>query len=143
MKDVHSIDLNAHDDDFKINKIDDLEISNSKYTEYQIKELTKSMNIDYSHDDDFSIDKSSDELVKLNFNGKYTDLKLPLPSNKSYHIKGNLKYGDLKYPKAGITETRYVKDGNDLEIEGVAADGSSTLKVNIEAHDCKINLEQY
>ena len=141
MKDVLSVALNSHDDDFEINKLDDLTISESKYTVYQIGELTKSMDIGYSHDDNYVVEKSSSELSKLNFNGKYTDLNLPIPSNMSYNISGTMKYGDFQYPKKGVKETRYVKDGSNLEIEGVAVDGSATLMVKIEAHDCNINLD--
>ena len=143
MKDVNSLSLNSHDDDFEINKIDDLTISESRYTQYQIRELAKTMDIGYSHDDDYIVEKSSSELSKLDFNGKYTNLKLPLPSNLNYNLKGTMKYGNLKYPKDGVKETRYVKDGSDFEIEGVAVDGSEMLSVKIEAYDCNINLENY
>ena len=52
-----------------------------------------------------------------------------------------MKYGDLKYPKDGIEETRYVKDDDDFEIVGKASNGSETLNVKIDAHDCDINLD--
>ena len=141
MKDVLSMTLYSHDDDFKINKIDNLTISESKYTDYLIRELNKSLDIGYSHDDDYTVEKSGKELSTLNFRGKYTELRMPLPISTSYNLKGTMKYGDLKYPKDGIDETRYVKDDNDFEIEGKAADGSELLHVKIEAHDCDINLD--
>lgn len=143
MKDVRSITLNSHDDEFKINKIEALKVSESKYTEYQIQELTTSMDIVYSHDDDYTVEKSSSDLSKLDFNGKYSTLILPLPSNMNYNLKGTMKYGDLKYPKDGIEEKRYINKDTDFEIEGLARDGSETLKVNIEAYDCRINLEHH
>jgi hypothetical protein len=141
MKDVLSVTLNSHDDDFKINKIDYLKISESKYTDYLIRELNKSMDIGYSHDDDYVVERSGKELSTLNFNGKYTEFRMPLPLSTSYNLKGTMKYGDLKYPKDGIEETRYVKDDDEFEIEGKAADGSEFLHVKIEAHDCDINLD--
>ena len=82
-------------------------------------------------------------MSKLDFNGTYTDLRLPLPSNRGYNLKGTMKYGYLKYPKDGIKETRYIKDNDNFEIEGVSPDGSEALHVNIKGHDCKINLEYY
>ena len=99
------------------------------------------MNVDYSHDDDFEIQRSGVGFSALDFNGKYTDLRLPLPAGKGYTMKGVLRYGDLKYPKAGLNETKYIKDHDKFEIQAVAADGSETLKVIIEGHDCRINLE--
>jgi len=141
MKDVASISLNAHDDDFNIDKVGEFEIADSKYSDYDIGEVSKHMDITSSHDDDFRVDRSGAEFCELDFNGKYTNLTLPLPSNIGYKISGNMKYGDFKYPKDGLKETRYIKEHDSLEIEAEAADGAGVLDISIEAHDCKINLE--
>jgi len=141
MQDITSIKLNAHDDNFILKSVGDFKIIESKYSEYEIQALKRKLDIDYSHDDDFEIEESGKELSEVNFNGKYTDLRLPLPGGMGYALKGTLRYGDLKYPKAGLKQSRYVKDHDNFEIEAVPEDGTNKLVVNIEAHDCRINLE--
>ncbi len=141
MKAINSIKLNAHDDNFIIQSVGDLKIVESKYTEYVIRKILRKYDVDYSHDDDYEIEEAGAALELVDFNGKYTNLRMALPEGKGYALKGKLRYGDLKYSKEGLKESRYVKDGDNFEIETIAADGSNSLSVNIEAHDCRINLE--
>jgi len=141
LKNVEELQVNAHDDDFNIRSVGILKIPESKYTEYDIDLVKNQMDIDYSHDDDFNISNTTSAFSSLNFNGKYTEIRMPLPSGKGYTIKGVMKYGDFRYPKDGLRETKYIKDDDNFELEGVAEDGKSGLLVNIEAHDCTINLQ--
>jgi len=136
-----SIEMDCHDDDLKVELIETLNLTKSKYTKISIGTLEKNLYAEDSHDDHIDIDASSSKFQGLKFNAKYSDLNLPLPAGMGYTIDANMKYGELNYPKKGLKEMRYIKDGSDLEVHAVAADGSKDVVVSIQGHDCKINLE--
>lgn len=137
---LSGLTIDSHDDDIKIDEIDELLVPHSKYTKYEIGLLNNGLYSESSHDDNFDINRSSGAFAGLKIDGKYTKIDLPMPAGIGYAINADMKYGELIYPEEGLKEMRYVKDGSELEVKGVAADGSKNVEVIIKCHDCKIDL---
>lgn len=137
-----SIEMDCHDDDLRATLVETLNLTHSKYTKIDIGTLEKNLYAEDSHDDHIDIGASTNKFRGIKINAKYTDLNLPLPAGMGYSIDANMKYGELRYPKTGLKEMRYIKDGSELEVSAVASDGSKDLVISIQGHDCKINLEE-
>ena len=135
------VNMDCHDDEFRATSVELLDLRKSKYTTVKIDKVDKYISLSDSHDDEIEIRNSSDNFQGLLMNAKYTNLIWPMPSGKGYNIKADMKYGDLQYSEKGLKELRYVKDGSDIEVNAVAADGTKGVDVIITCHDCDIRLK--
>ena len=135
------MDIQSHDDNFKLKEVKTLHAINSKYTAYDIGKLELGIYADLSHDDDFDVDQVSTAITGIELNGKYSTFNIPIPSGMGYALDAKTKYGQINYPKEGLKESRHIEKDSSLEITAVAADGSSNLKIVLVGHDCKFNLD--
>ncbi len=139
---VNSLHFDASfDDEVHVVKIGTLSATDSKYTEYTADGLWKNLNFPSSYDDDLKIKTVGGTFESLVFDGKYTDVYLPIPVSVKYEIDAQLKYGKLSFPEASMEMNIYKEKDDETtvkaKVKGASAGGP---KLSIKSYDGKINL---
>lgn len=139
---IKNMDItSSYDDAFKIAKVTNLAINESKYTEYNIGMLEKSLHIK-SYDDALDIRSVSSGFESFTFEGKYTEIDLPIPASVKYQIDANTKYGKIDFPENELDMGIYKEKNSEVTLQGkLKGAGSDAPKIVINAYDCAIKLK--
>ncbi len=140
--DVETLRINrSYDDKFEMNKVGTVEIGESKYTEYEIATLLKRLTIN-SHDDEVDVRYVDAGFEEFTFEGKYTDVELPIPTSVKYEIDAYAKYGKIDFPENQLEAGIFKEKNSELTVQGkLKGAGPDAPKVTINAHDCNIDLD--
>lgn len=138
---VNSLSIEeTYDDQFEINQVGVLTIADSKYTEFGIGTLEKSLSIK-SHDDQINVRTVGSGFEGFTFDGKYTEVDLPIPSSVKYEIDAQTKYGSLDFPESELDKGIFKEKSEEITLQGkLKGAGSNAPKIKIVAHDCSIDL---
>jgi hypothetical protein len=139
--DVETLRINrSYDDKFEMNKVGTVEIGESKYTEYEIATLLKRLTIN-SHDDEVDVRYVDPGFEAFTFEGKYTDVELPIPTSVKYEIDAYAKYGEIDFPENQLEAGILKEKNSEITVQGkLKGAGPDAPKVTINAHDCNIDL---
>lgn len=130
----------SYDDKIEIGRLGSLS-SESKYSDYAIGTLERRLKID-SYDDELKIERITGPLEEISFNGKYTDLHLPLPGDAAYLLEANLTYGDLKFPEDRLEQQFYKEKNDRLEMRArIKGAGEESPKILITSYDGDVNIQ--
>lgn len=131
----------SFDDAVKISKVGALSAGNTKYTEYNVGGLWKSLTVNESFDDEIKVRTVGGTFEGMVFHGKYTDVVIPIPASVKYELNAELKYSDLIYPENDM-ETTYFKEKNEEKtIKGkMKGAGANAPKIDISSYDGDIRL---
>jgi len=129
----------SYEDDTQIEMLGQLISGNSKYGKHSIKTLQNKLDLN-SYEDDIEVEVVSNSVNEISINGKYIDAKLGL-TNTSFVINGNVKYGKIDYDETNIEIKKYIKDGDQLEIEAFSKNKKENpLLINIQGYEVKVEL---
>lgn len=132
----------SFDDDVQLAKVGALSAGESKYSEFTADGLWKSLNFPSSFDDDIRVRNVGGSFESLVFNGKYSDITLPIPATVKYEIDAELKYGKLTYPESNMETTIYKEKGDEIILKArVKGASENASKLNIKSFDGTIRLE--
>ncbi|MCB0634334.1 MAG: DUF4097 family beta strand repeat-containing protein [Saprospiraceae bacterium] len=131
---------NSYDDNVKAERVGSFS-STSKYTEYEFGNLRNKIYL-RSYDDELKIDQMDGPLEGIDFEGKYTDLKIVLPNNTEFQLEVNMTYGDFKYPESRFESQIYKEKNDRLEMNGKTKGATdSSPKIKIVAYDGDISIQ--
>ncbi|GJM33506.1 MAG: hypothetical protein DHS20C18_25070 [Saprospiraceae bacterium] len=129
----------SYDDEVDVDQLGFLK-SNSKYTQYRIHTLQEGLSI-ISYDDEVQVNNFTGPLKELNFEGKYTDLDIPLGKAILYRLEANLTYGHLQYNETAMDIQILREKSDKLELQGrIKGASDDSPLVRIKAYDGKIKL---
>jgi hypothetical protein len=132
----------SFDNVVKITKAGTLSASDSKYTKYQVGGLWKNLLMRESFDDDIKILKVGSTFEGLNFNGKYTELTIPIPSPVKYELSAEMKYSKLTYPSNELESVYHKEREEEIVIKGkIKGAGANAPKVEVTSFDGDIILK--
>ena len=78
-------------------------------------------------------------LEVVEFNGKYTDLYMDIPTDQKYLIEADITYGKFDFPEEKIQKDYYVIKGDKLDLKGkVKGSATDSPKILIVSYDGKI-----
>ena len=108
-------------------KINSLTISKSKYVNYKLGTLDKSIRLDDGYEDDFFIDELGSGFRSLELNGKY--LKCEIRFNKNLDLKflANIKYPHLELDNVDLSTKVKIKESSTLEYEAYKGELSDDM----------------
>jgi len=92
---------------------------NSKYGEYNIYHLDRSLDLSSSYEDKIKIERIGKMFTGISVTSKYTDVDIIFETGTLYKIDATLKYTDIDFPESAFKETLYHKDGSDFHYRGV------------------------
>lgn len=131
----------SYDDAVEVANLGTLTVDESKYTEYNVGNLSKEIKFPASYDDAIIIRSVSETFSGFTFDGKYTEVKLPIPSSVKYEIDAYLKYGNLAFPDKELEAGIYKEKNSETTIQGkLKGAGDSAPKIKINSYDGDIRL---
>ncbi len=142
-QEINSLHFGASfDDAVRLAKVGTLSANESKYTEYAAEGLWKSLNFPSSFDDDIKVRTVGGTFEGLTFEGKYTDITLPIPASVKYEISAHLRYGKLAFPESAMETTVYKEKNDEITLQAkVKGAAAGAPKVSIKSFDGAIKLE--
>ena len=108
----------SYNDNFKIDTLHSVNISESKYGEYQLDYLESSLLLRDGYSDKFSVEKTG-KLREVQVDGKYIDLEMNLDRNLNYRFKANVKYPKFDINEEAMYVRVKIKEGSDLQMEAI------------------------
>lgn len=131
----------SYDDEVQVAKVGTLAADNSKYTEYKVGSLSKEIRFPASYDDEIQVQSVGDTFTGLTFEGKYTEITLPIPSSVKYEIDAYAKYGKLIFPESSMETTIYKEKNDEMTLQAkVKGAGANAPKISIKSYDGTIRL---
>ena len=141
-QEINSLHFDASfDDAVQLAKVGTLSANESKYTEYTAEGLWKSLNFPSSFDDAIRVRSVGSTFEGLTFDGKYTDITLPIPATVKYEISAYLRYGKILFPERAMETTIYTQKDDVITLQAKvrgAAAGAPT--VSFKSFDAAIKL---
>ena len=132
----------AFDDAVMLQKVGVLAAVDSKYTEYKIAGLWKGIHFTASYDDDIKVETVGSTFDALMFDGKYTDLTLPIPPSLKYEMDASIKYGKLIYPSSNMESSNYKEKNEETAFQAKTKGASAGApKFVVKSYDGVIRLE--
>ncbi|WP_420578545.1 hypothetical protein [Ekhidna sp.] len=130
----------SYEDETNIGTLGQFKSMNSKYGNHRIETLESSFQLN-AYEDEVEIKSLSPEASDVYIDGKYIDASIGI-SNASFILKSNVKYGKVEYDESSVDVKRYIKDGDQLEVEAHSKnkrDKSVNITVNGYEVDVKLN----
>ncbi|WP_144017460.1 hypothetical protein [Ekhidna lutea] len=113
---------------------------NSKYGNHAFDELTQSLELN-AYEDEVKIDRVDPSATKISVDGKYIDLFIGV-SDIPFFLKTDVKYGKVEYDEDSIDIKRYIKDGDQLEIEAQSKKTSkSPLQISVKGYEVDVVID--
>lgn len=123
----------SYDNNIYLDKTVTIDITQSKYSKYEIESTTK-LSIS-SYDDDIDIDELNSDFEGISFDGKYGKLIIDSGS-VPFKIDAQMKYGKVDFPKS-MSPTRHIEKSGELEL--LAGDKGNTIL--IRGYDNTVTIE--
>ncbi len=132
----------AYNDNLKMEALQALKIRESKYGDYRVGFLERSLILEEGYSDKFLISETGD-FKELKVDGKYIDLEMTLDKELSYRFKA-----DVRYPKFHINEEAMnvkvkIEEGAEIHMDAVRGketEGMTSFLVN--GYDMAITLTE-
>lgn len=137
-------DLSGHiifDDDFRIDQIEQVNITNSKYTSFEVGILKYTCNLAQSFDDHIELKQVAASMQNIFLNGKYTKMALNIEEGAQFMVEVNTQYGHFNHPDFDIRVRK--ENHNKLELSGFVGPemDNTDKKLTIKGFDNTVNWQ--
>ncbi|MEP1096206.1 MAG: hypothetical protein ABJG78_13915 [Cyclobacteriaceae bacterium] len=134
--------IKSYEDDFDLEILGALRAEESKYVNYKIGVVNKSFSVTEGYEGSVDIDAIGAEVSSIEITGKYIDTAIET-SGRPYKLVSNTKYGSVNIDKADMNVTRYIQDGDQLEIEASSNSGnaSNPVLISISGYEIELRLD--
>ncbi|HCC72036.1 MAG TPA: hypothetical protein DEQ09_12935 [Bacteroidales bacterium] len=125
-------------------KLISLDIQETKYAKYSFEELDNELNIVSAYEDEISVGRLGTGLKKLNIDGRYLDIELGLAFNYDCRLKASIKYPDLNIDDDIFKTKIHIKEGSDLEYEGIKGTEKEGMpEFIISGYEVNLSISEY
>lgn len=122
----------SYSDKFSAGKLTTLKISDSKYCNYKVDELTSSVTESDGYEDKFHIMKTGNELKEVNIDGKYIEIELMIPKTLDYRFRARIQYPKLDMNESALKSRVKIVQGDQVEydaVKGIEKEGMPLISV--------------
>lgn len=132
----------SYDNVVKIARAGTLSAGNSKYTKYQVNGLWKNLLFQESFDDEIKVLNVGGTFEGMLFNGKYTEVTIPIPDSVKYELNAEMKYSRLIYPENEFETVFYKEKEEEVSVRGrIKGAGANAPKVEVKSFDGNVVLK--
>ncbi|WP_436516155.1 hypothetical protein [Ekhidna sp. To15] len=129
----------SYEDETTIGTLGSFQSKNSKYGKHTIDVLEGSISLN-AYEDKIEIDELGKKVSKISIDGKYIDTAIGI-GNSSFILSTNIKYGEVNYDKSDVDVRRYIKDGDQLEVEVHSKSKSDNpIRISVKGYEVNITL---
>lgn len=132
--------IESYEDDFYLESLETLIVEESKYVNYNIGKLIGSIELVQGYEGSVDIDLLGKSVSSIEITGKYIDTSIQT-NGVAYKLLANTKYGNMNIDKTSMNVTRYIKDGDQLEIEASSNSTNSANPILISINGYEMNLK--
>jgi hypothetical protein len=108
----------SYSDHVKVGSLLSLNINESKYGDYKVNHLDRSLSLKDGYSDKFFVTKAG-ALKEVKVNGKYIVLEMGLAEGLNYRFNAEVKYPKFDIDEESMNVRIKVKEGSDLKMEAV------------------------
>lgn len=132
----------SFEDKIRLAKVGSLSAAQSKYSKYNVEGVWKSLRFPSSFEDDIAVRNVGGTFEGLEFNGKYTDVTLPIPASVKYKIDADLKYGKLVFPEQEMESSVFREKNDQITVQAtMKGAGDNPPKLSIKSFEGTIKLQ--
>ncbi len=112
----------------------------SQFSEFEIDELKERLEIDIAYGN-LDVDEVSSGFDEIIIKNSYSNVKIGVNEEASYHLDAEIKYGSLKFSENHEYITKQVVSSNSSKYEGrVGKDKNTTSKITITCKHAKVSI---
>lgn len=130
----------SYEDETTLGTLGQFKSMNSKYGNHRIQTLGSSFQLN-AYEDEVEIESLSELATDIYIDGKYIDSSIGI-RNASFILKSNVKYGKVEYDESSVDVKRYIKDGDQLEVEAHSKT-KRERSVNITVNGYEVDVKLY
>ena len=139
---IDDIDLeSAYETDVNATSIGNLTVQNGKYSNFKTEKLEGGIKAN-TYEGFIKVGTVGEGFSGIDFESKYTNLEVGIPSSVKYRLDGDMQYTDIDYPEDRFDTRTYIEKNSKITINGKikgATDNSPLIK--IKAYEGNIELE--
>lgn len=129
----------SYEDETDIGTLGRFKSMNSKYGNHSIENLETSFQLN-AYEDEVEIEALSPGATEVFIDGKYIDSSIGI-RNASFILKSNVKYGNVEYDESSVDVKRYIKDGDQLEVEAHSkTKNESVVNITVKGYEVDVKL---
>jgi hypothetical protein len=118
-----------------------LDITESKYTKYNIEELEGSVSLKSGYDDEFVIPKIGSGFSKISLNGKYITCEFGIPDDVDYRLIANVKYPHFDINEDNLTLKLKIVESSQMEYEAyIGTELPDMPLISITGYEMKVKI---
>jgi hypothetical protein len=130
-----------YNDKVNIENATAVNISESKYTSFNIGQIGLSLEDRDGYNDSFDIRGTGKEITGLAINGKYLDISLVLAKSINCRFKADISYADISIDESTFRPKVKVIEGNTSRYDAVQGTESEKMPVvDIKGYEVKVKI---
>ena len=130
----------SYEDETDIQTLGSFKSLNSKYGNHTIDVLTGSFDLK-AYEDEVEIDRIEPSCNAITIDGKYIDSSLGL-DDVAFVFSADVKYGNVDYDEGEVDVKRYIKEGDQLEVEiRSRLKTDADLQISIKGYEVDVDLD--
>ncbi|WP_421765267.1 hypothetical protein [Ekhidna sp.] len=130
----------SYEDETVIGTVGSFKSTNSKYGNHTIDLLESSFKLN-AYEDEVEINELAKSVTDIIVDGKYIELSID-SDGSSFILKSNVKYGNVEYNENLVDVKRYIKEGDNLEVEAVSKNTSDQpINILVTGYEVKVQLD--
>lgn len=130
----------SYEDEFELDYVASLVSMDTKYGKYRIGTLGMELELS-GYEDDITIDELGPNATEIDIQGKYIGVNMRI-RDRAYKLIADTKYGNIDIDRDSMQVTKYIKDGDQLEIEAASSKGGSKpVQIVIKGYEMKLDFD--
>lgn len=142
IQNINNINLEStYETDVEIGKIGSLTALDSKYSNFDIEELSGKIKAK-TYEGHIYVQQITNSFEGVDFEGKYSNLKLNIPSRVKYRFEADLRYTNIDYDKDKFDTSVYIEKNDKISIKAkVSGATDNSPLITVVSYEGKISLE--
>ncbi len=139
---IDDIDLeSAYETDVNATSIGNLIVQNGKYSNFKTDKLEGSIKAN-TYEGFIKVGMVGEGFSGIDFESKYTNLEVGIPSSVKYRLDGDMQYTDIDYPEDRFDTRTYIEKNSKITISGkIKGATESSPLIKLKAYEGNINLD--
>ncbi len=129
----------SYNDRMTVDKLNALEINQSKYCNYKVDELAESLSESEGYNDKFNVSRMGRDFKEIRVNGKYLEVSVVIPKTVDYRFKANINYPNLDINESAFKPIVKIEKSSQIEYDAVKGTEKEGMPL-IEANGYQVSL---
>jgi len=131
----------SYNDKFRFEKVNDMKINESKYSNYEAGQITGDLKELDGYNDNLNFESIDPGFKELSINGKYMDITLGLPEKGDFRLKANIKYPEIEFNEEALKTKIRIQENSELQYEGTRGTEKDDMPlINVNGYNIKLIL---